>query len=181
MKVNTFNIEGPLLIYPRIFEDSRGCFLEYFNEERYNDLIENVRFVQDNISISAKGVVRGLHFQVPPFAQGKLVSVLRGAVLDVIVDIRRNSTTYGQHIAVELTESEYAQLWIPPGFAHGFAALEEKTIFSYKCTAVYEPSSEGTLRWNDADLAINWNLNNPIVSEKDELGEFFKTFVSPFE
>jgi dTDP-4-dehydrorhamnose 3,5-epimerase len=181
MKVDTFNIEGPLLIYPRIFGDTRGYFLESFNEMKYKELIGNVDFVQDNISNSAKNVVRGLHFQAPPFAQGKLVSVIHGAVLDVIVDIRRYSATYGQYLAVELTEEDHAQLWIPPGFAHGFAALKENTLFSYKCTAVYEPSSEGTLRWNDPDLAINWNVNDPIVSEKDQLGAFFTNFISPFE
>lgn len=181
MKLTKFEIEGPVLIHPRIFSDSRGYFLESFNEERYKDLIGELHFVQDNISKSLKNVIRGLHFQTPPFAQGKLVSVVKGSVLDVIVDIRRSSTTYGEHLSVELTDKDHAQLWIPPGFAHGFTALEENTVFSYKCTATYEPSSEGTLRWNDPDLAINWNKTTPIVSEKDQLGELFKNFVSPFE
>lgn len=181
MKINTFDIEGPLLIHPRLFEDKRGYFLESYNESKYKEVIGDVHFVQDNISNSLKNVVRGLHYQAPPFAQGKLVSVVQGRVLDVIVDIRRNSDTYGHHLTVELTDEDHAQFWIPPGFAHGFTALEENTVFSYKCTAPYDPSSEGTLRWNDPDLAINWNTASPIVSEKDQLGELFKNFVSPFE
>jgi dTDP-4-dehydrorhamnose 3,5-epimerase len=181
MIVKKFDIRGPLLIIPRIYEDSRGRFFESFNEERYCEIIGDVRFVQDNISSSVLNVVRGLHFQSPPHAQGKLVSVLHGRVLDVIVDIRRNSVTYGKHIGVELTDEDGAQLWIPPGFAHGFAALEENSIFSYKCTSFYEPSSEGTLRWNDHDLAIDWRTEHTVVSEKDQHGLYFKNFVSPFE
>jgi len=181
MKVTTYEIEGPLLIQPRIFSDTRGYFLESFNEMRYKEVLGNVDFVQDNISNSLQNVVRGLHFQAPPFAQGKLVSVIKGSVLDVILDIRRSSRTYGQHLCVELTDKDHAQLWIPPGFAHGFMAIEENSVFSYKCTALYEPSAEGTLRWNDPDLAVNWNTTSPIVSEKDQQGELFKNFVSPFE
>ena len=181
MKITSFEIEGPVLIHPRIFEDNRGYFLESFNSDRYAELTGNLSFVQDNISRSNLNVVRGLHFQAPPFAQGKLVSVIQGSVLDVIVDIRKSSATYGQHVAVELTDKDHAQLWIPPGFAHGFTALKENTVFSYKCTALYDPSSEGTLRWNDPDLAINWKTNAPLVSEKDQVGELFKNFVSPFD
>jgi dTDP-4-dehydrorhamnose 3,5-epimerase len=181
MKVKTYEIEGPIFIQPKKFSDYRGYFLESFNERKYLEVIGDVNFVQDNISNSLRNVVRGLHFQAPPFAQGKLVSVISGGVLDVIVDIRKKSVTYGQHLCVELTDKDHSQLWIPPGFAHGFMAIEENTVFSYKCTAVYEPSSEGTLRWDDSDLAIDWNTTSPIVSKKDQEGELFKNFVSPFE
>lgn len=180
MKIVSFNIEGPLLIYPRIYEDTRGYFLESFNDLRYCEHIGDVRFFQDNLSSSKKNVVRGLHFQSPPHAQGKLVSVIHGKVLDVIVDIRKSSSTYGQHLAVELSGLDHAQLWIPAGFAHGFVSIEENSVFSYKCTEVYNPSSEGTLLWNDPDLAIDWKTEHPIVSDKDQLGVFFRNFVSPF-
>ncbi len=127
-----------------------------------------------------KGVLRGLHFQAPPFAQGKLVRVMKGAVLDVAVDIRKNSPTYGQWASIELTESNKMMYWVPPGFAHGFVTLEDDTVFFYKCTNVYNKSSEGSIRWNDPDLNINWNLENPILSEKDQISPLFKDFVSPF-
>ena len=176
-----FEIDGPVLLTPRVFSDSRGFFLETFNKDRYREILGSVDFVQDNLSSSELHVVRGLHFQTPPFAQGKLVSVVRGAVVDVMVDLRKNSTNYGRHLAVELNEEEHKQLWIPPGFAHGFLSLRKNTLFSYKCTAPYSPLSERTLLWNDPDLAINWKVDEPIVSEKDAQGELFRNFESPFK
>jgi dTDP-4-dehydrorhamnose 3,5-epimerase len=124
--------------------------------------------------------LRGLHFQAPPFDQGKLVRVITGAVLDVAVDIRKNSTTYGEHIAIELSEDNKTMFYIPPGFAHGFLTLKDSTIFSYKCTNLYNKASEGTVLWNDSDLNINWNISNPLLSEKDLVGTKFKDFSSPF-
>lgn len=181
MKVQTFDIEGLICIEPRVFHDDRGLFFESFNDERYRDLLgEEFTFVQDNISVSKKNVIRGLHFQSPPFAQGKLVSVLKGAVLDVAVDIRKGSPTYGKHITIILSEENKKQFWIPPGFAHGFASLEDDTVFSYKCTAYYSPTSEDTLVWNDSELAINWGVTEPIISEKDKIGKEFLNFVTPF-
>lgn len=181
MSNKELKIEGLAIIETRRFNDSRGYFYESFNQVKYQELLgESVNFLQDNISVSAKNVLRGLHFQNPPFAQGKLVSVLKGSVLDVAVDIRKNSKTYGQHESIVLSAENGLQFWIPPGFAHGFLALEDETIFSYKCTNVYHPESEGSLMWNDADLAIDWKTKNPIISEKDELNGFFNTFDSKF-
>ncbi|MFT5858725.1 MAG: dTDP-4-dehydrorhamnose 3,5-epimerase [Flavobacteriaceae bacterium] len=174
-------IEGVLIIEPRVFKDDRGLFFESFNKDQFDEATNGLfHFVQDNQSVSKRGVLRGLHFQNPPNAQGKLVSVSRGAVIDVAVDIRKDSSTYGEHIAVELSETNRKQLWIPPGFAHGFVALEDDTSFCYKCTNNYAPQSEGTLRWNDLELKINWGVSKPLVSEKDEIGEEFRTFVSQF-
>jgi dTDP-4-dehydrorhamnose 3,5-epimerase len=176
-----FEIDDLLLIEPRIFEDDRGLFFESFNEEKYSKILgAEVRFVQDNISVSKKNVLRGLHFQKPPFAQGKLVTVLKGSVLDVAVDLRRNSKTYGKYEIVELSEKNKNQFWIPPGFAHGFCALEDDTLFSYKCSNYYSPEHEETIMWNDPDLAIDWKIINPIISEKDKIGKDFNTFVSQF-
>jgi dTDP-4-dehydrorhamnose 3,5-epimerase len=139
-----------------------------------------MNFIQDNVSKSTAGVLRGLHFQKPPFAQGKLVSVLRGAVLDVAVDIRKKSKTYGQYFSLELSEANKTQLYIPQGFAHGFLTLEDNTIFSYKCTNLYDKSSENSIVWNDPDLNINWNVKNPIISEKDLIAPSFKELISDF-
>lgn len=181
MIVTKFDIEGLVLLEPRRFLDARGYFFESFNEKSYCELLgTDVQFVQDNVSVSKKDVLRGLHFQTPPFAQGKLVSVLKGKVLDVAVDLRNESPTYGQHKTVELSAENGLQFYIPPGFAHGFVALEEDTIFSYKCTNYYSPSHEGTLLWNDTKLNISWKCNNPIISEKDAIGKDFATFESPF-
>lgn len=181
MKINTFHIEGLILFEPRIFSDDRGFFFESFNCLKYEEYLgKNVHFVQDNLSSSKKGVLRGLHFQNPPNAQGKLVSVIKGSVLDVAVDLRKGSRTYGKHQLVELSEENKHQFWIPPGFAHGFLALEEGTIFSYKCTNYYSPVHEDTIRWNDPELDINWRIDNPLVSEKDKIGKDFSNFVSPF-
>lgn len=181
MKLTTFDIEGLLLIEPRVFHDDRGYFYESFNEDKYKEILgSDIRFVQDNISCSKKNVLRGLHFQSPPFAQGKLVTVLSGSVLDVAVDIRKNSLTYGNCQIIELSAENKRQFWIPPGFAHGFVALEENSIFSYKCTNYYAPSHEHTLLWNAPELNIDWNVNDPIISDKDKIGQEFCTFVTPF-
>ncbi|MFT5777891.1 MAG: dTDP-4-dehydrorhamnose 3,5-epimerase [Crocinitomicaceae bacterium] len=182
MKITKTSLDGVLILEPRIFEDNRGFFFESFNKDKFDAATDGkYSFVQDNQSVSKKSVLRGLHFQNPPHAQGKLVSVSTGAVIDVAVDIRASSPTYGQHVAVELTEENRKQLWIPPGFAHGFVALEENTTFCYKCTDNYAPDCEGSLRWNDPDLKIDWGTSKPIVSDKDKIGEDFRTFASQFE
>jgi len=168
------------LIKPRVFEDPRGYFYESYNQKTFSSLGLNMNFVQDNQSLSGKGVLRGLHFQVPPHAQGKLVRVINGAVLDVAVDIRKDSKTYGKSYAVELTEENKLMFYIPEGFAHGFLTLRDNTIFSYKCTDYYHKAAEGCLLWSDADLGIDWGYPDPQLSEKDLLGEAFKQFVSPF-
>ncbi len=173
MEKEEFHIQGLLLLKPRIFADDRGHFMETWNERTFRDLVGDHRFVQDNESTSRKHVLRGLHFQLAPHAQGKLVRVIKGAVLDVCVDIRKDSPTYGQHARIPLQAGDGKLLWIPPGFAHGFLALEEGTVFSYKCTALYHPASERTILWNDRDLGIQWGATDPIVSEKDRQGFAF--------
>jgi len=180
MEVTKTDIEGLLVLKPRIFEDDRGYFFESYNSILFKSLGVNHNFMQDNESSSKKMVLRGLHFQSPPFAQGKLVRVVLGKVLDVAVDIRKNSSTYGKHFAIELSAENKTLFWIPPGFAHGFVSLEDNTIFSYKCTQVYDTASEQCLLWNDADININWGVSNPLVSAKDQEGVNFKNFVSPF-
>jgi dTDP-4-dehydrorhamnose 3,5-epimerase len=180
MEVIETKIKGLLIIKPKVFADTRGHFFESYNESVFKQNGINVNFIQDNQSLSNTGVLRGLHFQAPPFDQGKLVRVIIGAVLDVAVDIRKNSPTYGEHIAIELTEENKTMFYIPPGFAHGFLTLKDNTIFSYKCTNLYHKASEGTVLWNDTDLNINWNIANPILSEKDLAGTPFKDFISPF-
>jgi len=173
-------IEGLLLIKPNIFGDDRGYFFESWSKDIFVKNGLDFEFVQDNESLSGKGVLRGLHFQNPPFAQGKLVRVIKGRVLDVAVDIRKESQTYGQYFSVELSEENKTIFWIPPGFAHGFIALEDDTIFTYKCTGVYNAEYEGSLLWNDADLNIDWRINTPLVSYKDLLAGGFKNFESQF-
>ncbi len=181
MKITKTAIDGLLIFTPRKFEDDRGYFFESFNQSIFDEVTENAyTFVQDNQSFSKKGVLRGLHFQNPPHAQGKLVRVIKGAVLDVAVDIRKNSETYGKYVSVELSEENNKQFWIPPGFAHGFVALKEDTIFSYKCTDYYAPKSEATLLWNDKDLNIDWQIKPTLVSDKDEVGTEFRNFASDF-
>jgi dTDP-4-dehydrorhamnose 3,5-epimerase len=167
MKINRLGIEGLLLIESDVFTDERGYFLELFNEKRFTELGLPAEFAQDNLSVSKKNVIRGLHFQEEPHAQGKLVRVLRGAALDVAVDIRKNSPTLGKHESVMLTESNNHILWIPPGFAHGFAALDDNTVFHYKCTSLYNKAAESGIRYDDKELAINWNVKSPVVSTKD--------------
>ena len=181
MIVENLHIDGLVVLHPRRFSDSRGYFFETFNAVKYAELLgDDVKFVQDNVSVSKKNVLRGLHFQSPPAAQGKLVSVLQGKVIDVAVDLRKNSKTYGQHVALEISAENGIQFWIPEGFAHGFAVLEENTIFSYKCTKLYSPENEVTIMWNDINLQIDWGIDNPIVSDKDGSGLNFTTFVTQF-
>jgi len=182
MNVIKTKIEDVLIIEPKVFGDERGFFVETFNLERYKETGIDWEFVQDNLSSSMKGVLRGLHFQKDPFAQGKLVQVIKGKVLDVAVDIRKNSSTFGQYISVELSGENKKQLWIAPGMAHGFLALEDDTIFSYKCTNLYNPTAEGGLLWNDKFLNIDWKLEengikDPIVSEKDAKNVSWQEFV----
>jgi dTDP-4-dehydrorhamnose 3,5-epimerase len=174
-------IPGVFLLEPKVFGDERGYFFESFNaRELASVLPEGEIFVQDNQSKSTANVLRGLHFQHPPYAQGKLVRVVRGSVLDVVVDIRKNSPTYGHSVSAVLSDKNHHSLWIPKGMAHGFLSLEDDTIFTYKCTEYYHPEAEDCLLFNDADLNINWNIENPILSSKDKLGKSFATFISPF-
>lgn len=180
MEVTNIFIDGPLVLKPKVFYDERGYFYESYNKQAFEKLGIAVDFVQDNQSLSQKGAVRGLHFQAPPFEQGKLVRVIQGAVYDVIVDVRKNSPTYGKHYGIELTAENFTMFWVPPGFAHGFATLKDNTIFSYKCTNVYNKPSEGGLLWNDVSLNINWEVDQPIVSDKDKLLPTFENFISPF-
>jgi dTDP-4-dehydrorhamnose 3,5-epimerase len=171
-------LSGLLLLRPRIFGDERGHFLETFNQRAFNALLgEEISFVQDNESVSAKDVLRGLHLQVPPYQQGKLVHVVRGAVLDVCLDIRPESPTFGEHYKVRLDAANKDLLWIPPGFAHGFVSLADDTIFAYKCTAYYHPASERTILWNDPELAIDWGVDQPLISPKDLNGGTFRSIM----
>ncbi len=180
MEVIKTKLEGVLVLKPKVFEDARGYFFESYNQNLFLQAGLNLNFVQDNQSLSQKGVLRGLHFQNNPHAQGKLVRVITGAVFDVAVDIRKNSATFGQWFGLELTEKNKWMMYIPEGFAHGFATLENNTIFSYKCTKFYNKASEDCLLWNDLDIGINWNLDNPLLSEKDLQGKKIKDFVSLF-
>ena len=180
MKIIKTEIEGLLIIKPRVFEDERGYFFESWSKAAFENAGLDINFVQDNQSCSSKGVVRGLHFQNPPFAQGKLVQVLKGSVLDVAVDIRKNSPSYGKHVSVLLSGENKTMFWIPPGFAHGFSTLEDNTMFSYKCSGVYNKESEGSLMWNDTNLNIDWQIKNPIISKKDQNSELFANFKTQF-
>jgi len=180
MEIKEERIKGLFTIQPKVFGDERGYFLETFSQKKYESILSHYNFVQDNLSLSSKGVLRGLHFQKPPFDQGKLVQVIKGSALDVAVDIRKNSPTYGEHVCILLTEKDKNQFWIPPGFAHGFCALEDNTIFSYKCTNYYSPENESSILWNDKILNIDWTIENPTISEKDKKGTEFLNFVSPF-
>jgi dTDP-4-dehydrorhamnose 3,5-epimerase len=180
MEVIKTSLEGLLIIKPAVFADDRGYFFESYNEEKFKAAGLAVNFLQDNESKSKKGVLRGLHFQAPPFGQGKLVRVMRGAVLDVAVDIRKNSPTYGKWDSIVLSGENKWMFWIPAGFAHGFVTLEDDTVFFYKCTNVYNKSSEGSIIWNDTDLGIDWGIRDPLISEKDSLSPRFNDFVSPY-
>ncbi len=173
-------LEGLLIIRPRVFKDERGYFFESFRLDKIREFGIDLDFVQDNESKSQKDVLRGLHFQNPPFEQGKLVRVVKGAVLDVAVDIRKDSGTYGEWLSQELAEENKTMLWIPPGFAHGFLTLQDETIFQYKCTNYYNKDSEGSIRWNDPILKIKWDVVNPVVSDKDQDAPSFKDFSSKF-
>ncbi len=175
MKIIQTKINDLLIIEPQVFQDKRGFFVETYNKDKYFKNNIKVEFVQDNLSQSDKGVLRGLHYQKQPYSQGKLVQVIKGSVLDVAVDIRPDSETFGQWESLLLTAEEKNQFWIPEGFLHGFLALEDETIFSYKCTNLYQPEAEISVKWDDADLNIDWQLekyaiNQPIVSAKDQQG-----------
>jgi dTDP-4-dehydrorhamnose 3,5-epimerase len=163
-------IEGVVEIEPTIYGDHRGYFFESYHRQQFIDHGIGVEFVQDNQSFSHRGVLRGLHFQKPPYTQGKLVSVVKGSVLDVVLDLRTKSSSYGKHVAIVLSEEKQNRLWIPEGFAHGFLTLEDNTIFQYKCTNYYCKDSEATLLWNDPLLNIGWDIESPLVSDKDKLG-----------
>lgn len=169
MEVIKTDIDGVVIIEPRIFRDDRGYFFESFSQRDFQEKVCNTVFVQDNESKSSYGVLRGLHFQKTPYAQSKLVRVIKGAVLDVVVDIRKGSPTFGQHVAVELTEDNHRQFFIPRGFAHGFSVLTDEVIFQYKCDNFYAPQSEGALAWDDPDLGIDWRIptDKVLLSEKD--------------
>lgn len=176
------NIKGLFVITPRVYKDDRGYFFESFNQKEFSRKtgINAKNFLQDNQSKSCKNVLRGLHFQNPPNAQAKLVRVLAGSVLDVVVDIRKNSPTYGNHYKIVLSSENFKMLYVPEGFAHGFLTLEDNTVFSYKCSYYYNKESEGSILWNDTTLNIDWKINKPILSEKDEIAQKFCSFVSKF-
>ncbi len=181
MQIEKTSIDGVLILTPKVFGDDRGYFFEAFNQAIFEEKTgTKVNFVQDNQSKSQKGVLRGLHFQNPPYDQGKLVRVLSGCVLDVVLDIRKASSTYGKHLTFELNANSNKMIWIPPGIAHGFASLEDETVFFYKCTKYYHKESEGCILWNDPELAIDWNIDQPILSEKDKEGTLFIDFNSHF-
>lgn len=180
MEIIETNLKGLLVIKPKIFEDERGYFFESYNYQLFKQADLDFNFVQDNQSLSQKGVLRGLHFQNNPNAQGKLVRVISGSVFDVAVDIRKKSPTYGHWFGLELNEQNKWMMYIPEGFAHGFATLQDFTVFSYKCTNFYNKASEDCIFWNDSDLAINWPIENPILSDKDLLGKSMKDFNSMF-
>lgn len=183
MEVIQTNIKGVVIIEPRLFKDDRGYFFESYSERDFNKQVGEVHFVQDNESKSSYGVMRGLHFQRPPFTQSKLVRCVKGAVLDVAVDIRKGSPTYGQHVAVELTEDNHRQFFIPRGFAHGFAVLSSEAIFQYKCDNFYHPEADGGISILDTSLGIDWRIptEHAILSEKDTKHPLLKDFDSPFE
>jgi dTDP-4-dehydrorhamnose 3,5-epimerase len=174
------SIEGVFIIKPRVFTDERGYFFESWSKALFDKAGIVKDFVQDNQSLSQAGVLRGLHFQNPPYSQAKLVRVIKGGVLDVAVDIRPQSPTYGKHVSVELNEENKLLFYIPEGFAHGFLTLQPDTIFSYKCSNIYHKASEDCLKWDDPDLAINWNTTHPLVSGKDQEGKAFSSFQSLF-
>lgn len=178
------DIEGVLIIEPKVFGDARGYFLESFNAKEFAEKTGlNINFVQDNESMSSYGVMRGLHFQRPPFTQSKLVRCVKGAVLDVAVDIRKGSKTYGQHVAVELTEDNHRQFFVPRGFAHGFAVLSETAVFQYKCDNFYAPQADGGISILDENLGIDWKIptDKALLSEKDTKHSLLKDFDSPFD
>ena len=182
MEVIKTALDGVVVIEPRLFEDARGYFFESFSQREFDEKVGKVVFVQDNESKSSYGVMRGLHFQRPPFTQSKLVRCVKGAVLDVAVDIRKGSPTYGQHVAVELTEENHRQIFIPKGFAHGFAVLSETAVFQYKCDEFYHPEADGGISILDDSLGIDWRIpmEQAILSEKDTKHALLKDFDSPF-
>lgn len=191
MKVFETELEGVVWIEPRIFEDERGYFFESFSQREFEQKVRKIDFVQDNESKSAYGVLRGLHFQKPPFCQSKLVRVIKGCVLDIAVDIRRGSPTFGQHVAIELSGENHRQLFIPRGFAHGFSVLSDEVVFQYKCDTFYAPHAEGAIAWNDPQLGIDWRLPNdaiilsekdrhhPLLKDADELFDYSVSYYAP--
>lgn len=183
MEVLTTEIEGVYIIKPRVFGDARGYFFESYSKREFEEKVGKVDFVQDNESMSKKGVMRGLHFQRPPYAQSKLVRCVKGSVIDVAVDIRKGSPTYGKHVAVELTEDNHLQFFIPKGFAHGFVVLSDVAVFQYKCDNFYHPESDGGISILDDSLGIDWKIStqNAILSEKDTKHPQLKDFDSPFD
>jgi dTDP-4-dehydrorhamnose 3,5-epimerase len=180
MKAESFNIQGPLLIEPKVFEDERGYFFESYSKQQFVQIGVNEEFLQSNQSLSHKGVLRGLHFQLPPYAQSKLVRVISGSVLDVVVDIRVGSPTYGKHVSAILSGNNKKMFYVPVGFAHGFLTLEDNTVFSYKCGNYYNKAAEQGIMWNDPDLKIEWDILQPVISEKDQANQSFRDFMSPF-
>ena len=182
MKITETDIKGLLIIEQRVFNDDRGYFYESYNKSKFSEAGINVEFLQDNQSLSQKGAVRGLHGQADPFAQGKLVRVISGKVIDVVVDIRKGSVTYGKHFSIELSGENKLVFWIPPGFLHGFSTLEDNTIFTYKVNNYYDKASEIGVLWNDTDLGIDWGIQpgEVLLSPKDEILQTFNSFISPF-
>ena len=183
MNVIKTDIEGVVIIEPKIFEDSRGYFFESFSQREFDEKVAPIVFLQDNESKSSYGVMRGLHFQKPPYTQSKLVRCVKGAVLDVAVDIRKDSPTYGKHVAVELTEDNHRQLFIPKGFAHGFAVLSDVAVFQYKCDDFYHPEADGGINILDESLGIDWRIpmDKAILSDKDTKHPLLKDFDTPFK
>lgn len=182
MEIIKTKLDGVVIIEPKIFRDSRGYFFESFSQREFEEKVCRINFVQDNESMSSYGVMRGLHFQRPPFTQAKLVRCVKGAVLDVAVDIRKESPTYGQHVAVELSEDNHYQMFIPHGFAHGFSVLSETAVFHYKCDQFYHPESDAGISILDKSLGIDWRIptDKAILSDKDTRHPLFKDFVTPF-
>lgn len=180
MRIEQVPISGLMIISPNVFEDPRGYFFESYSKKAFIEAGITEEFVQSNQSLSQKGVLRGLHFQHPPHAQSKLVRVIQGSVLDVALDIRKGSPTYGQHFSIVLSAENKTMFYVPVGFAHGFLTLEDNTIFSYKCGNYYNKPAEDGILWNDSDLNIDWNVENPILSEKDKVNTLFRDFNSPF-
>ena len=181
MNIISTKIEGVYLIKPKIFYDDRGSFFESFNMKVFQkETKQKINFVQDNQSVSSKNILRGLHFQKPPHAQAKLVRVIKGSVLDVVVDLRKKSKTYGEYILEELSEYNNHQLFIPKGMAHGFLTLEDNTIFTYKCSEFYCKDAEDSIIWNDNSIGIKWPGSKPLLSKKDQNAKKFSSFVSPF-
>lgn len=183
MEVIKTAIEGLVIIEPKVFEDARGYFFESFSQREFEDKVRPINFVQDNESMSSYGVMRGLHFQHPPYTQSKLVRCVKGRVLDVAVDIRKGSPTYGQHVAVELSEDNHRQFFVPRGFAHGFAVLSDTAVFQYKCDNFYAPQADGGISIKDESLGIDWQIptNEAILSDKDIKHLCLKDFDSPFD
>lgn len=182
MEVIKTAIDGVVIIEPKVFKDARGYFFESFSQREFDEKVRKINFVQDNESMSSYGVMRGLHFQCPPYTQSKLVRCVKGRVLDVAVDIRKGSPTFGQHVAVELTEENHRQFFVPRGFAHGFAVLSEVAVFQYKCDNFYHPEADGGINIKDESLDIDWKIptDKAILSEKDTLHRCLKDFDSPF-